>query len=179
MLNLSRPGIDPASPALAGRIFTTGSPGKPWINFLSKEGKTTFKEARQGTWQGLPQSPLLHFSRTPGVGKRGPGSSLLWSGCSRVLILSPPRLPCRCECVRPPLFWVGENSLYLLSWGQGKTCLKHPPTPSPAPSCKMLRLLAEEGGTLLLPSWITRIITVVGTAAPLLSATQPCVDRLG
>ena len=43
----------------------------------------------------------------------------------------------------------------------------------------MLRLLAEEGGALLLPSWITRIITVVGKAAPLLSATQPCVDRLG
>ena len=31
----SRPGIEPMSPALAGRFFTTEPPGKPFLRFVS------------------------------------------------------------------------------------------------------------------------------------------------
>ena len=32
---LLNPGIEPESPALAGRFFTTESPGKPWLMFIT------------------------------------------------------------------------------------------------------------------------------------------------
>ena len=35
MWNPPRPGVEPMSPALAGRFLTTGSPGKPWIDVLT------------------------------------------------------------------------------------------------------------------------------------------------
>ena len=34
MWDLPRPGLEPVSPALAGRFSTTVPPGKPWITFL-------------------------------------------------------------------------------------------------------------------------------------------------
>ena len=35
MWDLPRPGLEPVSPALAGRFSTTGPPGKPWLTFDS------------------------------------------------------------------------------------------------------------------------------------------------
>ena len=35
MWDLPRPGLEPVSPALAGRFSTTASPGKPWKLFLT------------------------------------------------------------------------------------------------------------------------------------------------
>ena len=32
-----RPGLEPVSPALAGRLSTTAPPGKPWNDFLKLE----------------------------------------------------------------------------------------------------------------------------------------------
>ena len=32
--DLPDPGIEPASPALAGKFFTTEPPGKPWTNLV-------------------------------------------------------------------------------------------------------------------------------------------------
>ena len=34
MWDLPRPGLEPVSPALAGRFSTTAPPGKPWVDFL-------------------------------------------------------------------------------------------------------------------------------------------------
>ena len=34
MWDLPRPGLEPASPALAGRFSTTAPPGKPWVVFV-------------------------------------------------------------------------------------------------------------------------------------------------
>lgn len=100
-----------------------------WIAFLVTESRITSGEAKQGNWKGLVSEhpPPCHFSRNRGRGKEGLGSSLLSFGGSLVLILSPACLPCRCACVRPPLFWIGENLVYLVSGVQGKTCLRHPP----------------------------------------------------
>ena len=35
MQDLPRPGLEPASPALAGRLSTTAPPGKPWKSFFN------------------------------------------------------------------------------------------------------------------------------------------------
>ena len=35
MWDLPRPGLEPVSPALAGRFSTTAPPGKPWFSFLN------------------------------------------------------------------------------------------------------------------------------------------------
>ena len=37
MWDLPRPGLEPVSPALAGRFLTTAPPGKPFLLFLSKD----------------------------------------------------------------------------------------------------------------------------------------------
>ena len=50
MWDLPRPGLEPVSPALAGRFSTTASPGKPRVNILRlcsmlyifRESKTTY-----------------------------------------------------------------------------------------------------------------------------------------
>ena len=34
MWDLPRPGLEPGSPALAGRLSTTAPPGKPWVVFF-------------------------------------------------------------------------------------------------------------------------------------------------
>ena len=34
MWDLARPGLEPVSPALAGRFSTTAPPGKPWLFFF-------------------------------------------------------------------------------------------------------------------------------------------------
>ena len=46
MWDLPRPGLEPVSPALAGRFSTTAPPGKPGYLFLNEENssKTKFKE---------------------------------------------------------------------------------------------------------------------------------------
>ena len=36
MRNVAGSGIEPTSPALAGRLLTTGPPGKPWLSFLNE-----------------------------------------------------------------------------------------------------------------------------------------------
>ena len=36
MWDLPRPGLEPVSPALAGRFSTTAPPGKPWVSFVRK-----------------------------------------------------------------------------------------------------------------------------------------------
>ena len=35
MWDLSRPGLEPVSPALAGGFLTTGPPGKSWLLFFN------------------------------------------------------------------------------------------------------------------------------------------------
>ena len=47
MWDLPRPGLEPTSPALAGRFSTTAPPGKPSFPFLISNGKT------------IPQSSVL------------------------------------------------------------------------------------------------------------------------
>ena len=42
MWDLPRPGLEPVSPALAGRFSTTAPPGKPWCLFL----KRSYSEVR-------------------------------------------------------------------------------------------------------------------------------------
>ena len=36
MWDLPRPGLEPASPALAGSLSTTAPPGKPWSCFIDR-----------------------------------------------------------------------------------------------------------------------------------------------
>ena len=47
MWDLLRPGIKPVSPALAGGLFTTEPPGKPW--WLFDEG-VKIKKKKSGRW---------------------------------------------------------------------------------------------------------------------------------
>ena len=47
MWNLPRPGIEPTSPALAGRFLTTGPSGKPFKYFISHESQYSWKGVRQ------------------------------------------------------------------------------------------------------------------------------------
>ena len=39
MWDLPRPGLEPVSPALAGRLSTTAPPGKPWALFKNKKSE--------------------------------------------------------------------------------------------------------------------------------------------
>ena len=47
-----RPGLEPASPALAGRFSTTAPPGKPQALFLMLSLKTCSKGGREGDARG-------------------------------------------------------------------------------------------------------------------------------
>ena len=38
MWDLPRPGLEPVSPAFAGRFLTTAPPGKPWTSFFKSSG---------------------------------------------------------------------------------------------------------------------------------------------
>ena len=37
MWDLPRPGLEPMSPASAGRLSTTAPPGKPWVHFPNRD----------------------------------------------------------------------------------------------------------------------------------------------
>ena len=55
MWDLPRPGIEPVSPALAGRFFTTESPGKP-LNFAE------FEESNFILFKGCSDVPAPDYS---------------------------------------------------------------------------------------------------------------------
>ena len=46
MWDLPRPGLEPVSPALAGRLSTTAPPGKPWETFYKGPGSKYFRLCR-------------------------------------------------------------------------------------------------------------------------------------
>ena len=67
MWDLSRPGIEPVSPALAGRYLTTGPPGKssPWL--LTNPGRVFGDTAILGAQLDPSQEPkesLIPESKT-------------------------------------------------------------------------------------------------------------------
>ena len=79
MWDLPRPGLEPVSPALAGRFSTTAPPGKPQGN-LAGNGESV-------TWKSHPWHEkflwLPHFSvlgQVPEVRNLQPGFPLLWLG---------------------------------------------------------------------------------------------------
>ena len=69
MWDLCRPGIEPVSPTLAGRFWTTDHEGSPWINFTSSS----------------PSHPLFWVQLL----SAGPGSSsvLLWAISPKIIWL--------------------------------------------------------------------------------------------
>ena len=54
---LSRPEIEPVSPALAGRLFTTEPPGKPWVSSLNMAAHTRQPQALSLSLHVLPTNP--------------------------------------------------------------------------------------------------------------------------
>ena len=53
--DLPRPGLEPMSPALAGRFSTTAPPGKPSVLVFEVDKKG---DERDGTWLAVPAHPL-------------------------------------------------------------------------------------------------------------------------
>ena len=50
MWDLPRPGLEPVSPASAGRFSTTAPPGKPQMNFIFKKREWTGQRRTRSTW---------------------------------------------------------------------------------------------------------------------------------
>ena len=57
MWGLSRPEIEPVSPTLAGRLFTTELPGKPWVSSLNMAAHTHQPQALSLSLHVLPTNP--------------------------------------------------------------------------------------------------------------------------
>ena len=57
MWDLPRPGLEPVSPALAGRFLTTAPPGKPHGNILSRRG--TWSRSHQKSYGGVSKEGVL------------------------------------------------------------------------------------------------------------------------
>ena len=60
---LPNPGIEPKSPALTGRFFTTESPGKPSVEHTSTLESTSEKENADFSTQG----PLFYILISPNI----------------------------------------------------------------------------------------------------------------
>ena len=58
MWDLPGPGLEPVSPASAGRLSTTAPPGKPLYIFLGKGGELT--KMRFGATESLWQEKEVH-----------------------------------------------------------------------------------------------------------------------
>ena len=61
--HLPNPGIEPKSPALTGRFFTTESPGKPSVEHTSTIESTSEKENADFSTQG----PLFYILISPNI----------------------------------------------------------------------------------------------------------------
>ena len=100
MWDLPSPGLEPVSPALAGRFSTTEPPGKPWNAFLNVEVKKGW-------------SVFLYCLILGSAVQLALGNGIKWKW--------------QCTSFKPrPQLWV--FSVVMLSpWG--RTCLSHPLVP--------------------------------------------------
>ena len=80
MWDLPRPGLEPVSPALAGRLSTTAPPGKPYRALLSGEG-VLLGPAQLCCSRSRSQCRAQCLCSRPAAAILSPG--VLWSFCPR------------------------------------------------------------------------------------------------